>query len=199
MKQLHVADPRGHKFLVNEAESPGTLSNILESVLGIIQGFHRKQSNTSHSSKEIEEQTPATSEASNIDTNSTIDNINNGKTHKEGNDIETIAENNTFLGKVIHSKDNASDIVDFHVNVNLQNDTHSSDLLPIHTETMLQTHYMHNEMLNHYNHIVVGCFKEIFQTVDTNNLPAVLQALKDLNFILANRTPELSAHYGFPL
>ena len=35
--------------------------------------------------------------------------------------------------------------------------------------------------------------------MDTNNLSAVLQALKELNFILANRAPELSAHYGFPL
>ena len=64
---------------------------------------------------------------------------------------------------------------------------------------MLQTHCMHNEMLSHYNHIVVGCFKDIFQTVNTNNLPAVLQGLKELNFILANRAPELSAHCGFPL
>ena len=54
-------------------------------------------------------------------------------------------------------------------------------------------------MLSHYNHIVIGCFKDIFQTVDTNNLSAVLQALKELNFILANRAPELSGHYGFPL
>ena len=54
-------------------------------------------------------------------------------------------------------------------------------------------------MLNHYNHIVVGSFKEIFQEVDTNNLQAVLKALKELNFILANRAPKLSAHYGFPL
>ena len=64
---------------------------------------------------------------------------------------------------------------------------------------MLQTHHAHNKMLNHYNHIVVGCFKEIFQEVDTNNLPAVLQALKELNFIVANRAPKLSAYYGFPL
>ena len=60
-------------------------------------------------------------------------------------------------------------------------------------------HHAHNEMLNHYNCIVVGCFKEIFQGVDTNNLPAVLQALKELNFILANRAPDLSAYYCFPL
>ena len=64
---------------------------------------------------------------------------------------------------------------------------------------MLQTHCAHNEMLNHYNCIVIGCFKDIFQTVDTINLPAVLQALKELNIILANRAPELSAHYSFPL
>ena len=54
-------------------------------------------------------------------------------------------------------------------------------------------------MLNHYNHTVVGCFKEIFWGVDTNNLATVLQDLKELNFILANRTPKLSTHYGFPL
>ena len=64
---------------------------------------------------------------------------------------------------------------------------------------MLQTHHVHNEMLSHYNHIVIGCFKDIFQTVGTSNLPSVLQTLKELNFILANRTPGLSAHYGFPL
>ena len=145
----------------------------------------------SYSSKEIEEQTSATPKASTVDTTSTIDSINNSKTHKECNNIETIAENNTSLGNIIHSKDNTSDIVDFHANGNSQNDTHSSDLLPIHTKTMLQMHCMHNKMLNHYNHIVVGGFKEIFQTVDTNDLSAVLQALKDLNFILANRAPEL--------
>ena len=58
---------------------------------------------------------------------------------------------------------------------------------------------MHYEMLSHYNHILIGCFKDIFQSVDTNNLSAVLQALKELNVILANRAPELSAHYGIPL
>ena len=54
-------------------------------------------------------------------------------------------------------------------------------------------------MLSHYNHILIGCFIDIFQSVDTNNLAAVLQALKELNFMLANRAPELAAHYGMPL
>ena len=84
-------------------------------------------------------------------------------------------------------------------NVSAQNDTHNFDLSSIHTETMLPTHCMHNKILSQYNCIVVGCFKEIFQTVDTNNLTAVLQVLKELNFILADRAPELSAHYGFLL
>ena len=54
-------------------------------------------------------------------------------------------------------------------------------------------------MLSHYNHILIGCFKDIFQSEDTNNLAAVLQALKELIFMLANRAPELAAHYGMPL
>ena len=87
MKQLYVADPREHKFLVNEANRPGTITNILGSVLSMLPGFHKKQSSTSHTSKEIEEKTTATPEASTIDTASTIDNTNNGKTDKEGNDI----------------------------------------------------------------------------------------------------------------
>ena len=54
-------------------------------------------------------------------------------------------------------------------------------------------------MLSHYDCILIGCFKDIFQSVDTNNLATVLQALKELNFMLANRAPELAAHYGMLL
>ena len=75
MKQLYVADPSEHKFLVNEANRPGTLSNILGSVLGMLPGFHRKQNNTSHKTNEIEEQAQDTPEASTIDTTSTLDNL----------------------------------------------------------------------------------------------------------------------------
>ena len=39
MKQLYIADPSKHKFLVDEANRPGTLSNILDSVLGMLPGF----------------------------------------------------------------------------------------------------------------------------------------------------------------
>ena len=56
-----------------------------------------------------------------------------------------------------------------------------------------------NTMLTQYNQIVIGSFKEFFQTVDMNNLSEVLQALKELNFILANRALELACYYNMPL
>ena len=155
----------------------------------------QKQNKASQNTKETKEQAQATPKASTIDTICTLDTSNSGKTLKAGNNVNIDAENNAFLGNV----HNTSDIVDCHTNVSAQYDTHSSDLFPIHTETMLQTHHTHNEMLGHYNQIVIGCFKDIFQMVDTNNLSAVLQVLKELNFILANRAPEFSAHYCFPL
>ena len=54
-------------------------------------------------------------------------------------------------------------------------------------------------MLTHYNRIVIGSFKEFFPSVNTNNLAEILQAIKELNFVLANRAPELAAHYNLPL
>ena len=56
-----------------------------------------------------------------------------------------------------------------------------------------------NEMLTLYNRILIGPFKEFFQSVSTNNLAEVLQALKEVNFMLTNRAPELTAPYNMPL
>ena len=52
-----------------------------------------------------------------------------------------------------------------------------------------------NEMLIHYNCIVIGSFKEFFQHIDTNNLEEVLKALR----VLANRAPELALYYNMEL
>ena len=41
MKQLYVADLKEHKFLVNEANRPGTITNILGSVFSMLPGFHK--------------------------------------------------------------------------------------------------------------------------------------------------------------
>ena len=39
MKQLYVANPRKHKYLVNEANRPHSITNILDSVLSMLPGF----------------------------------------------------------------------------------------------------------------------------------------------------------------
>ena len=54
-------------------------------------------------------------------------------------------------------------------------------------------------MLTHYDIIVIGSFKEFFHSVNTNNLAEVLQTLKESNFMLANRVPELTLHYDMAL
>ena len=110
-----------------------------------------------------------------------------------GKHINNTTEDNTFLND-LH---NTSDPADFYVNTSTQNDMHNSGSFP--TKTVFPNSCTCNEMLSHYNHILIGCFKDIFQHVDTNNLSVVLQALKELNFILANRAPELSAHCGIQL
>ena len=51
-----------------------------------------------------------------------------------------------------------------------------------------------NEMLTHYNRIVIDSFQEFFQSANMNNVTEVLQALKELNFMLANRASELVTH-----
>ena len=56
-----------------------------------------------------------------------------------------------------------------------------------------------NTMLTQYNWIVIGPFKEFFQSVDMNNLSEALQALKELNFMVANRAPEIVYYYNMPL
>ena len=43
MKQLYAADPREQKYLVNEANRPGTITNILSSVLSMLPGFCKTQ------------------------------------------------------------------------------------------------------------------------------------------------------------
>ena len=54
-------------------------------------------------------------------------------------------------------------------------------------------------MLTQYNCIVIGSFKEFFQHVDLNNLAEVFKALKELNFVLANRAPEVASYYNMEL
>ena len=188
MKQIYIADPREHRFLVGEENRPGVIANILGSVLIMLPGFHNRQNSTTLDPSESDEQVSAMPETSTIETASMINKnsaINNdGNAEKGGNTIhnntnETSIENEVFLNtrNIEDQKDDNPDTADFHVNQGQQDDAQNSKLSPFHTETMLRTHHAHNEMFNHYNCIVVGSFKEMFQGVNTNNLQAVLQAL----------------------
>ena len=39
-KHIFIADPREHRFLVNEANRPGAIANMLGLVLRMLPGFH---------------------------------------------------------------------------------------------------------------------------------------------------------------
>ena len=92
------------------------------------------------------------------------------------------------------AKVNVSNFTDINPNI-VHGDIHST-MLPHET---LHQDSIRNAMLTQYNRIVIGSFKEFLQLVNMNNLSEVLQALKELNFMLANRAPELVLHYNMPL
>ena len=145
----------------------------------MLPGFHKRQNQTTYTKDEDQEQ--AATEASAIKMTNTI---YSGKSLQISNHVNTTSE------------DNALDLANFFKNESIHHDMHDARFLP--TENIFPNRTC-NKMLCHYNHILIGCFKDIFQSVDTNNLATVLQALKELNFMLANRAPQLAAHYGMPL
>ena len=51
-KQLYVADPSEHNFLVSLANSPSTFSNIINSVLSLLPRFSSKQTNSNKHTNE---------------------------------------------------------------------------------------------------------------------------------------------------
>ena len=83
MTQLYIADPSEHKCLVKEANRLSTFTNILDSVLGLLPGFCKRQ-NQSYNTKDVEDQEKATPEASTIETISTMD---SGKNSEMGNHV----------------------------------------------------------------------------------------------------------------
>ena len=74
-KQLYVADPSEHKFLVSLANSPSTFSSIINSVIGLFLRFSSKQ--TKSNKHKNENQVQFIIEASNTEA-SNNNNGNNG-------------------------------------------------------------------------------------------------------------------------
>ena len=172
-KQLYVTDPSEHKFLVSLAYSPSTFSSIINSVRSLLPRFSSKQTNPNKAS---ENQVQTIIEASNTEA------FNNNSNADLNVSTDTIAD--IDVSNLAYLSPNA-----------VHHETRNS--LSQH-ENLFQSN-VRNEMLTHYNRIVIGSFEEFFQSVNTNNLAEVLLALKELNFILANRAPELASHYNMPL
>ena len=177
MKQLYITDPSKHKFLVTSANSPSTFSNIFSSVLGLFPRFNNRQNNSNKHKDEQQKQ--SITEASNLETICTT-NSNKGMNISTDTIQEVDVSDLANLSADIGIHHNACDTPSLHGDYLFQDSTQ-------------------NEMLTHYNRIVIGCFKDFFQSVNTNNLAEVLQALKELNFMLANRALELAAHYSMVL
>ena len=172
-KQLYVTDPSEHNFLVSLANSPSTFSSIINSVISLLPRFSSKQTNDNIANKK---QIQTIIETSNTEA------FNNNDNAILNDSTETIAD---------------VDISDF-MDINPDAVHHKHCNSTSQHENLFQDS-VRNEMLTHYNRIVIGSFKEIFQSINTNNLAEVLQALKELNFILANRAPELASYYNMPL
>ena len=173
-KHLYVTDPSKHKFLVRLANGPSSFSSIINSVIGLFPRFSSKQTNSDkHRSKH---QVQSIIKASNSE----------------------ILSNNGNIG--INVSTDTIPEVDVSGLVDLSSDAvhhNSHDNPSLHRDLFQNS--VRNEMLTHYNRTVIGCFKDFFQSVNTNNLAEVLRVLKDLNFVLANRAPELAAHYNITL
>ena len=87
----------------------------------------------------------ATPEASTIET---INTIHSGKSSEISNHVDTTSE------------DNASDLADIYAHESIHHDMHDPSFF--HAENIFPNCTC-NEMLSHYNHILIGCFKDIFQ------------------------------------
>ena len=172
-KQLYVTDPSEHKFLVSLANSQSTFSSIINSIINLLLRFGSKQTNDNVAN---EKQIQTIIETSNTEAfNNNVNTVLNVST-------DTIADVD-----ISDFADKSPDAVHHEHHDNMSQH-----------ENLFQDS-IRNEMLTHYNRIVIGSFKEFCQSVNTNNLAEVLQALKELIFVLANRAPELALHYNMAL
>ena len=172
-KQLYVTDPSEHKFSVSLPNSPSTFSSIINSVISLLSRFGSKQTNPN---KPNENQMWTIMEASNT------------KAFNNNANVDLYVSTDTIADVDVSNSEYPSPNAVHHESHH--NPSPHKNLFP---------DSVRNEMLMHYNRIVIGSFKEFFQSVNTNNLAEVLQALKELNFILANRAPELAWHYNMEL
>ena len=136
-KQVYVTDPSKHKFLVSLANSPSTFSSIINSVISLFPRFGSKQTNPNKHANENQVQTII--EASNTEASN-----NNGNTDLN---VSTYTIADADISDLAYLSPNA-----------VHHKTH--DNLSLHKNLFQDS--VRNEMLTHYNRIVIGSFKEFF-------------------------------------
>ena len=141
MKQLYITDPTEHKFLVTLANSQSTLSNIFSSVLGLFPRFGNRQGNTNKHKNEDQKQ--SATEASKIEP---IHTTNSSKGMNLSTSTDTIQEVDV------------SDLANLSVDISIYHNMHITPSL----HGGLFQNSTHNEMLTHYNRVVISCFKDFF-------------------------------------
>ena len=151
-----------NKFLVSLANSPNTFSSIINSVISLLPRFGSKQTNPNKTIKNKKQTITETDNTNNCNIDLNVS-------------TDTIAD--VDMSDLEHLSANAVHYELHH------NPSPHKNLFP---------DSVRNEMLTLYNCIVIGSCKNFFQFIDMNNLAEVLKALRELNFILANRVPELA-------
>ena len=153
-------------MLTSLANSPSTFSNLLNSALKLFGFSGNQMQSNSNQIKPLIETSSSKALTSNNSKNINVS-------------TDTIP------------KADASDFAD--VNTSVERGNMHDNISP---DKILYEESIRNTMLTQYNQIVIGSFKEFFQSVDTKNLTEVLQALKELNFVLANIALELACHWN---
>ena len=142
IKQLYIADPSKHKFLVTSANSLSTFSNIFSSVLGLFPRFGNRQSNTKMKTRK-----QSATDASNIEL---IHTINSSKGMNLSTSTDTIQEVDVSV------------LANLSTDISIHHDVH--DIPSLHGG-LFQNNTC-NEMLTHYNRVVIGCLR-IFSSQST--------------------------------
>ena len=145
MEQLYIADPSKHKFLVTSANSLSTFSNIFSFILGLFQRFSNRQSHTNKHKDEDQKQ--SATEAPTIET---ICTPNSNKVMNLSTSVDTIPE------------DDVLDLANLSAGISIHHNAGDTASL----QGGLFQNSTYNEVLTHYNRVVIGCFKDFFQSVD---------------------------------
>ena len=136
-KQLYITDPNKHKFLASLANSPSTFSSLLSSALKLL-GFSNNWMQS---------------------------NTNQIQPIIETSSSEVLISNNSKNLNVSMDTIPEVDVSDFtDVNPNVEHGNMHDN--PSAHETLYEDS-IRNTMLTQYNRIVIGSFKEFFQSVDT--------------------------------